>query len=427
MKKSRPILLSFVLFSFLCLPCSAFLVAITTASEGKAIKTQTVVASGIGLTETSAIQTAARAAVQQVVGMYLVSETIVKNSQVLKDEIFSQSNGFVKAFRVLSKRKTEDGLFEVEAEVEVETGKVVKKLEDLNIATKDIQETDQFIAKAFDKRSGAKDLKAMVEKIVLQPIKANKKVWDINIESFHQLDEFDDSVTFAGDDRIRFENFEMTPFRVVFSVGLNKDYYDGINKLFQHAAKEIIPYYQKPTNNKEFYVYIADIDKVGNRVASKIRKTYRFTSTNARVMKHLLGIGIGQGQLEGMCSLLRMSLLDKAGHTGKTAFYFGAGGQSSLNISSGSYAPVSDLSGSSYLQMLYSKYGNDPEKWQQFSSNYIEGERFDETDILLGIDRGYGGLYVLSNSVKFSAVLYLSEGDITELKSIELELKAMFI
>ena len=75
-------------------------------------KTKIVLATGVGETEHEAIKDAGRSAVKEAVGMFLVSETIVENDELIKDEVLAVSDGFVSNFRTISKGRDEDGLFE---------------------------------------------------------------------------------------------------------------------------------------------------------------------------------------------------------------------------------------------------------------------------------------------------------------------------
>lgn len=59
-------------------------------------KTEKVVATGYGVNADKAKENAVRNAVEQVIGTYVTSDTIVKNSQLVKDEILSFSGGYVK-------------------------------------------------------------------------------------------------------------------------------------------------------------------------------------------------------------------------------------------------------------------------------------------------------------------------------------------
>ena len=69
-------------------------------------------------------------AVQQVVGLYIDSETFVKNEQLLVDQVLSVSSGFVTSFEVKSplRKRLTDGLFETTIRAVVKKGQVAEQL-----------------------------------------------------------------------------------------------------------------------------------------------------------------------------------------------------------------------------------------------------------------------------------------------------------
>ncbi len=67
---------------------------------GEFAEIEKVVVSGSGLSEDKAIQSASKTAIQQVMGMYVVSDTVMQNRELIKDEVFSQSNAYIKTFKV---------------------------------------------------------------------------------------------------------------------------------------------------------------------------------------------------------------------------------------------------------------------------------------------------------------------------------------
>lgn len=113
-------------------------------------KTEKVVITGIGVDIDKAKQNAIRNAVEQVIGAYVTSDTIVKNSQLLKDEILSYSGGYVKETKVISQKVEGDGLFSIQIEALVVSSKLRRKLENLNIATKKV-EGESLFGEAFSK------------------------------------------------------------------------------------------------------------------------------------------------------------------------------------------------------------------------------------------------------------------------------------
>lgn len=107
-------------------------------------KIEKVVATGIGINLDKAKQNAIRNAVEQVIGTYVSSDTLVQNNQVIKDQILSYSGGFIKEMKVLSEEKTDDGLFSTKIEALVISTKLKRKIESLNIATKKVEGESLF-------------------------------------------------------------------------------------------------------------------------------------------------------------------------------------------------------------------------------------------------------------------------------------------
>jgi len=64
----------------------------------------TIVADRKDLAREAALQNAFRRAVEQVVGVALESKTVVKDSELLNDKIFSKSKGFIKTYRILGEK-----------------------------------------------------------------------------------------------------------------------------------------------------------------------------------------------------------------------------------------------------------------------------------------------------------------------------------
>jgi hypothetical protein len=78
---------------------------------------------GVGLTRDAAIRSAMRNAVEQGIGAYVSSETVVKNFMTISDKILSHTDGYVKSYTVASEA-TEFGVVKVRINAEVESGKL---------------------------------------------------------------------------------------------------------------------------------------------------------------------------------------------------------------------------------------------------------------------------------------------------------------
>lgn len=68
-----------------------------------------VTVTGTGLTATDAENDALRAAVENTLGVLVDSQTLVQNSMVINDQIYTQSRGFVTDYSVLSREQTPNG------------------------------------------------------------------------------------------------------------------------------------------------------------------------------------------------------------------------------------------------------------------------------------------------------------------------------
>ncbi len=79
-----------------------------------------------------AIKDALRKAVEQGVGTFISSETVVENYEVLKDRIYSRADGYVSEYRVL-REKVEDGLYRVLVRAKVKLGDIKRDLQAIGI------------------------------------------------------------------------------------------------------------------------------------------------------------------------------------------------------------------------------------------------------------------------------------------------------
>lgn len=84
---------------------------------------KSVQVTGHGSTESGAIHNAMRTAIEQELGAFIDSKTLVKNSQVITDEIAANSDGFVSSYEIISKG-VENGIFFVTIRAEVNSSAV---------------------------------------------------------------------------------------------------------------------------------------------------------------------------------------------------------------------------------------------------------------------------------------------------------------
>lgn len=141
-------------------------VRVSAAYADEPEKVEKVVVSGVGINADKAHQNAIRNAVEQVIGSYVSSETLVKDSALIKDEILSYSGGYVKESHILSTGK-DDELITVRLEALVVATKLKGRMRELNIAFKKVAGESLFgeaISKMEVQQSGADLLKGVVSK-----------------------------------------------------------------------------------------------------------------------------------------------------------------------------------------------------------------------------------------------------------------------
>lgn len=88
---------------------------------------KSVQVTGQGTNESRAIHNAMRMAIEQELGAFVDSKTIVKNQQVISDAINTDSEGYISGYEIISKR-VENGIFFVTIKANVNSSAVATKL-----------------------------------------------------------------------------------------------------------------------------------------------------------------------------------------------------------------------------------------------------------------------------------------------------------
>ena len=84
---------------------------------------KSVQVTGEGATEHAAIHNAMRMAIEQELGAHIDAKTLVKNHQVIEDEIFANSAGFISGYEIIS-QYVKGGIYFVEIKAEVNSAEV---------------------------------------------------------------------------------------------------------------------------------------------------------------------------------------------------------------------------------------------------------------------------------------------------------------
>ncbi len=81
------------------------------------------------LAREKALDEAKRTAIEKAVGVSIQSSTVVENFQVVKDQIFSRTSGYLSNLKILEEKKTKLGTYEIKIEAEVEIAALVEDLD----------------------------------------------------------------------------------------------------------------------------------------------------------------------------------------------------------------------------------------------------------------------------------------------------------
>jgi high affinity Mn2+ porin len=87
-----------------------------------------VVATGIGVDADKALKSAFSNAIQQAIGLVADAETIVKNDQVIREQVLAHSDAYIERYDIVSQGKNPDGLAEVKIKATVRRRQLIAKL-----------------------------------------------------------------------------------------------------------------------------------------------------------------------------------------------------------------------------------------------------------------------------------------------------------
>ena len=144
-----------------------FLPARSETAGSKVVVTTGVGACGAGADKAKArdeaVTDACRRAVEEGVGLFVKSDTLVKNSQLIEDNIYTKSKGYIKSYKVV-KEGVKDDLYRVTVEATVLLSIIEKDLdgvwEQLSIAS-----APRFMVLIYDKKK--KESQPVVENVLI--------------------------------------------------------------------------------------------------------------------------------------------------------------------------------------------------------------------------------------------------------------------
>lgn len=134
----------------------------------------TVKGKGVGVNETAALKDAYRDAVETAVGLYVDAEQMVKNDEVVEDQILTQSNACIEGYDVL-KKTMENGVCTIKILAKVKTKALTKKLS-TTMKTQTVEVGSglrNLYAKEASKKKSGEDGSALLRSVLtkLEPVK----------------------------------------------------------------------------------------------------------------------------------------------------------------------------------------------------------------------------------------------------------------
>ncbi|MDR3349459.1 MAG: hypothetical protein LBO03_07645 [Acidaminococcales bacterium] len=112
------------------------LLFLSLASPALPADAKEVIAQGSGDTRDAAVSDALRSAIEQTVGTFVSSETLVREQVLVSDQIYANSKGFVNGFSVISERVDANGRHVVSVRANIDTAPdsaLMRELEKLNL------------------------------------------------------------------------------------------------------------------------------------------------------------------------------------------------------------------------------------------------------------------------------------------------------
>jgi hypothetical protein len=136
--------------------------------------TTVVVVTGVGVDADKALRNAFRNAVEQAVGLVVDAETVVKNEDVIKDQILTYSDGYVDKFDRIKEGKRDDGLYEIKIQATVKRRQLIEKLKEEKISVAKV-EGESLFAEVVTQLDAEKNAANLLEK-ALEGLPANLMV-----------------------------------------------------------------------------------------------------------------------------------------------------------------------------------------------------------------------------------------------------------
>jgi len=214
--------------------------------------TKTLTATGYGIDEEQATKMAFRAAIEQYIGVVVDSNSIVKNNELIEDNLLTASSGYIQTFKVISSKNVE-GLVQVKILATVESQKLIQSIKKLNIATIKVTGDQSMEARVETKQIAKEDALKMLHK-------AWDKAWSDEAVLSMLTVKIDDVK--VKEEKVNVENHTV-PVEVQATISINLLKYQAtiqkLETLFKQLGAKLHKRYDLPTQRqlRGSYIYIS--------------------------------------------------------------------------------------------------------------------------------------------------------------------------
>jgi high affinity Mn2+ porin len=183
-----------------------------------------VVATGIGVDAEKALKSAFSNALQQAIGLVADAETIVKNDQVIRDQVLAHSDAYIEKYDTVSQGKNADDLVEVKIKATVRRRQLVEKL----VAAKVIAIPEPAAPSAARERAAPPEPSAPAVAAVTPPAKEESENFTVHAQATYIAQKHDHfSSPYAGPNSLKRDEAEAESVTATLFTGVRLPWEGG--------------------------------------------------------------------------------------------------------------------------------------------------------------------------------------------------------
>ena len=178
--------------------------------------------------------------IREAVGEYVRTKQTLENEN-LNEQILNFSNAYLLDYKQLSVNRLSNGLYEVKAKLEIEDGKLVGVLKDLQVDVKNVDD-GTFKVYVDEKYKQLQRFKMLFDEMVLAPL-ANGEAYQVKVLNFEPCE-------LSKKKDMTCENGQ---YIISFIMDYQKGYLDGVARLLKAAgAQQCVEGRKKERNELKF-------------------------------------------------------------------------------------------------------------------------------------------------------------------------------